>query len=47
VGNDENIRTTYCGDKKNFQKSYKNDIPKQHPGNPRACIAQTAIYSPL
>jgi hypothetical protein len=28
VGNSATLYPTYCGDKKNFQKSYTNDIPR-------------------
>jgi hypothetical protein len=28
VGNDVSLYPTYCGDKKNFQKSYNREIPK-------------------
>jgi len=33
--------------KKNFQKSYKCDIPKQNQWDFRASIGATATYSPL
>jgi len=31
VGNRPTLYPTYCGDKKNFQKSYKDDIPHVNP----------------
>jgi hypothetical protein len=46
VGNRASLYPTYCGDKKNFQKSYGNDIPKQNTANLRAGVAQTTTYSP-
>jgi hypothetical protein len=32
VGNNATIYPTYCGDKKNLQKSYTNDIPTEKSG---------------
>jgi hypothetical protein len=40
VGNSATLYPTYCGDKKNFQKSYTNDIPRVKTGKTprRRCL---------
>jgi hypothetical protein len=47
VGNTATLYATYSGDKKNFQKSYGNDIPKKKSGKNRTCVDGTGTYSPL
>jgi hypothetical protein len=46
VGNIPTLYPTYCGDKKNFQKSYTNDIPRVIAGkNPRLCCKNHNLFA--
>src|SRR3974390_3389483 len=46
VGNRPTLYPTYCGDKKNFQKSYTNDIPHvKARKTPRLCCKNRNLFA--